>query len=228
MIDPCCEQGNPNLVGEESFNVEAGVGGVHDRFTWEVIAFHRTIEDLIDIDFDNPAFPDGVLANFPDEVEVNGAEVIATAALTDALAVTLDYTHTDATLNGEGPQLLDIPVDLAKVIVNWTPAGRPFGASATVNVVGEVTDRVSVGPAGDRAGATIEHGNYAVLDLAGYWFLDRDERHRFGVRLENVFDEEYATQIRTADIDGSSPAFRYPVEALGAPRTLYVNYTLSY
>jgi vitamin B12 transporter len=228
VIDPCCEQGNPNLVGEESFNLEAGVGGDHGRLNWEVMAFHRTIDDLIDIDFDNPAFPDGVLANFPDEVEVNGAEVIVNAAATDAINLTFDYTHTDAKMNGEGPQLLDIPVDFAKVIAGWNPNDLPFGATATLNLVGEVTDRVSIGPAGARVSTDVEHGDYAVLDLAGYWFLDEDERHRLGIRLANALDEEYATQIRTADADGSSPVLRYPVESLGQPRTLYVNYTLDF
>ncbi len=27
VADGCCEQGNPNLKGEESFNIEAGLGG---------------------------------------------------------------------------------------------------------------------------------------------------------------------------------------------------------
>lgn len=228
VIDPCCEQGNPNLVGEESFNVEAGVGADYGMVSWEAIAFHRTIENLIDIDFDNPSFPDGVLANFSSEVEVNGAELIVNAALTDEIGLTFDYTHTDSTSDGDGPQLIDIPVDAAKLLVDWRPAGRPFGASAGLNWVGDLYDARSVGFAGDRSTETFEHGNYVVADLSGYLYLDREERHRLGVRLENAFDEEYFTQYLNTDIDGPAPVLRVAQGNLGAPRTLYINYTLDF
>jgi vitamin B12 transporter len=228
VIDPCCEQGNPNLVGEESFNVEAGVGANYGTVSWEAIAFHRTIENLIDIDFDNPAFPDGVLANFSDEVEVNGAELIINAALPADFGLTFDYTHTDSTSNGDGPQLIDIPVDAAKLILDWRPAGRPFGASAAANWVGDLSDARSVGVSGMRSTERIEHGNYATLDLAGFVYLDQNERHRLGVRLENALDEEYFTQFLNTDVDGTDPTLRVAQGNLGAPRTLYVRYTLDF
>jgi vitamin B12 transporter len=228
VVDPCCEQGNPNLVGEESFNVEAGFGADYGTVQWEAIAFHRTIENLIDIDFDDPAFPDGVLANFSDEVEVNGAELIINAALTDALSLTFDYTHTDSTTNGEGPQLIDIPKDAAKLNLGWRPMGRPFGAAAAVNWVGDLHDARSVGVSGMRSTQRIEHGNYATLDLSAYLFVDRDERHRLGLRLENALDEDYFTQFLQTDVDGTDPTLRLAQGNLGAPRTLYLNYTLGF
>lgn len=40
-----------------------------------------------------------------------------------------------------------------------------------------------------------EYGNYFVLNLAGRYFVDDAHRHRIGVNLQNVFDEEYATRL---------------------------------
>ena len=53
----------------------------HQRFTWEAIGFHRNVEDLIVIDFDLPAFPDGLIVNSDAEVEVDGFELIGTLRL---------------------------------------------------------------------------------------------------------------------------------------------------
>src|SRR5262249_47707265 len=47
--DPCCEQGNPDLEGEESLNVEASFGGHGQRVRWELTAFHRELDNLIQI-----------------------------------------------------------------------------------------------------------------------------------------------------------------------------------
>ena len=190
------------------------------------MAFHRTIEDLIFIDFDDPAFPDGVLANSSDEVEVNGFEFVATTPLGADASITFDYTHTESETNSNGAQLDDIPEDIAKLIFNWDPSGQRFGASASLNYVGDVTDTFSTGLPGARMSVTENHGDYATLDLAGYVYLDDNEQHRLGLRVENVFDEDYVTQIRTADRDADS--FRYGVDALGTPLTATLSYTFKY
>lgn len=41
--------GNPNLKAEKSTTLEAGLAGSHDRFSWEVRAYHTDIDDLIAI-----------------------------------------------------------------------------------------------------------------------------------------------------------------------------------
>ena len=69
-------------------------------------------------------------------------------------------------------------------------------------------------------------GRYAVVDLAGRYFLDAQRRHRFNVRLENLFDEDYATGHGRAFPDaGGAP---YLTSTLGVPRTLHVSYTFAY
>ena len=54
----------------------AGTG----RFSWEAIGFLRDVEDLIAIDFDLPDFPDGLIVNSDQEVEVEGFELIGMLA----------------------------------------------------------------------------------------------------------------------------------------------------
>ena len=129
VVDPCCEQGNPNLVAEESFNFEAGVGGRHGRFSWEAIGFLRDVEDLITIDFDLPDFPDGLIVNSDQEVEVEGFELIGMLqASPTRVSATVDYTYSDAAEKGSSDQLDDIPEDMAKLIVDWRGTDLPLAA----------------------------------------------------------------------------------------------------
>ena len=219
VIDPCCETGNPNLVGESSFNTELGFGFIGDRVNVELLAFYREVEDLIGITYDLPAYPDGFLVNTDGQVKVWGGEFIVNAQLSDVFSVTLDYTHTEAEEEGTDEQIQDVPRDLAKLILNARSTDGQFGGNVAVNYVGDVFDSVSGGI------GRVEHGNYAVVDLSAFAYLDRDQRHRIGVRLENLFDADYATRITRVrrNADGSS----YAADNLGTPLTLHATYRLS-
>jgi outer membrane cobalamin receptor len=219
VIDPCCERGNPNLIGEESFNTEVGIGLERGMFSGEVLGFYRKIENLIDIDFSLPAFPDGFIVNTDEHVTAWGGEVIVNARFSEVLSATFDYTHTEVEASGTNQQVQDIPRDLAKLILRAeAPSGR-FGGAAAVNWVGDVFDQVGGGV------GRVEHGNYAVVDLSAYAFLDEGQRHRLGVRLENALDADYATRITRVrrDIIGTS----YGAENRGTPFTLHATYRLS-
>jgi len=220
VIDPCCERGNPNLVAEESFNVEAGVGGRAGRFSWEALGFLRDVEDLIVIDFDLPAFPDGLIVNSDQEVEVEGFELLGSFRATDSLTATVDYTHSDATEKGSSQQLDDIPVDQAKLLVDWHGDSVPLTTGVVLNYVGDVYD-TSGGGLG-----VFEQGNYTTVDLAATYSFGTDRRHRIGMRLVNVLDEEYDTRILRVrrDVDGSS----YAAGMLGVPQTVYGDYTFNF
>ncbi|GAA5056315.1 hypothetical protein GCM10023208_21000 [Erythrobacter westpacificensis] len=219
VIDPCCETGNPNLVGESSFNTELGFGFIGDRVNVELLGFYREVEDLIGITYDLPAYPDGFLVNTDGQVKVWGGEFIVNAQLSDVFSVTLDYTHTEAEEEGTDEQIQDVPRDLAKLILNARSTDGQFGGNVAVNYVGDVFDSVSGGI------GRVEHGNYAVVDLSAFAYPDRDQRHRIGVRLENLFDADYATRITRVrrDADGSS----YAADNLGTPLTLHATYRLS-
>jgi outer membrane cobalamin receptor len=216
VVDPCCEQGNPNLVAEESFNTEFGIGYDNDTISGEVLGFYRTVDNLIGIDFDLPAYPDGFMVNTDDQTKLWGAELIVNARLSDVFGFTFDYTHTRAKFAGTTDQIQDIPKDYAKFIVSAAePSGR-FGGTVALNWVGDVYDSVAGGI------GRVEHGNYLIADLSFFAFLDEDHHHRFGFRVENLFDKEYATRVTRQRVDVTNAS--YAAWNLGTPMTGHVTY----
>lgn len=218
VVDPCCETGNPNLVGESSFNTEFGLGYKRGAISAEVMGFYRKVDDLIDITYDLPEYPNGFLINTPEAVKVYGGEVVVSAQLNDVFGATFDYTHTRAEQVGTDDQLVNIPKDLVKVILNArAPSGR-FGGTVALNYVGNVYSNVA-------AVGRIEHGNYAIVDLSAYAFLDREQRHRIGLRLENAFDADYDTRMTRVREDLTDVS--YAAGFRGTPMTLHATYSLS-
>jgi len=219
VIDPCCETGNPNLVAEDSFNSELGVGLEKGMFSGEILGFYRKTDNLIDITYDLPAYPDGFIINTTDSVTAWGGEAVLNAQLSEVVGLTLDYTHSEVEASGTNQQIQDIPRDLAKAILTLRAPGGRFGGSAAMNWVGKVYDSVGGGI------GRVQHGNYAVVDIAGWAFLDAAQHHRLGVRLENAFDTDYATRLTRVrrDADGTS----YAAANRGTPLTAHVTYNLS-
>ncbi len=218
VVDPCCEQGNPNLVAEQSFNVEGGLGYRNRVVNAELIGFYREVDDLIGISFDLPEYPDGFLVNTDGTVKVWGGEAIVTARLSEVFTATVDYTHTEAEQQGLDEQLVNIPRDQAKLILDATAPGGRFGGNLALNWVGDLWANLA-------AVGRVNYGNYAVVNLGGYAFLDRDRRHRVSMRLENALDADYdsaMTRVRT-DVTNVS----YAAGFRGTPITLHVGYRLS-
>jgi len=56
-------------------------------------------------------------------------------------------------------------------------------------------------------------------------FLDSRRRHRISIRLENLFDEEYATTHRRMFSDGGTP---FLSSNIGPERTVHVAYGFSF
>lgn len=220
VIDPCCEQGNPNLIAEESFNTEFGIGYRSDAISVEALGFYRTVDNLIGITYDLPAYPDGFIINTQDRTRVWGGELIVNARLSDMFGFTFDYTHTTARFEGSALQIQDIPKDLAKFIVSAQAPGGRFGGTLAVNWVGDVWDNVAGGI------GRVEHGNYVIADLSGFAFLDEAQRHRLGLRIENLFDRQYATRVtrQRADVTNVS----YAAWNLGTPLTAHVTYRVAF
>ncbi|HKZ72679.1 MAG TPA: TonB-dependent receptor [Steroidobacteraceae bacterium] len=220
-IDPCCEAGNPNLEPEESEHLNLSIGGIATfgsaRVSWEVVAFARDVTNLITIVFD-PTLGLDTFANVDDTVKVRGLELVVGATLSEAFAARASFTSADATAVGSSQQIQDIPESHIKLALDYAPKQRPFGASLTVNHVGNVYRNLGIGRQ--------EFGNYAVVDVAGRVFLDHDRRHRVGLRVENCLDEEYATRVRQTVPDGGGAPYAY--WHLGTPRTVHASYTYEF
>jgi len=217
--DPNDERGNPNLKPERSFNINGSVGGTADdrRYRWEVIGFLRNVKNLIDYDTFDAKTNQDVFGNVPGMVRVRGAEVDLGADFTDwSASVNYTYSHS---VNGNNLQIDRIPVHEVKTTIEYHPAQQPFDVAATLNFVGNIYRSNLVDGRED-------YGNYPVLDISGRVYLDPDKRNIVTLRLENVFDQTYASGLGNAfrDSDGS----RYTYWNLGVPRTFSLRYTYKF
>lgn len=226
-IDDTCCLGNPNLKPESSVNFNGSFGGrLHpgeQTIDLEVIGFYRKISDLI-VDVDDPAGSGNTItANSEDAVKVRGVSLQGSASLSPALTTTVGYTYTTSeqgnTLAGGYSSLPGLPSNRVNASADLHPARKPFGGSVTFFWVGDIFDNVS-------GFGKVPSGNYAIVDLAGRYFLDARRQHRLNLRLENLFDEDYATGHSRAFPDAGGAA--YLTSPIGVPRTLHVSYTFSY
>ena len=180
------------------------------------------MKNLIVDDYDQPGLPDGIYINTDDKVRFRGVELQGTLRLTDAIQARASYAHTRARAEGAGRQFDRVPKDQLKAGLDYAPADRPFAASASLLWVGGVSSNVS------GFGRTA-YGDYVVVDLATHVYLDGAERrHRLTARLENAFDEDYATRVNSAPVDVGPPGQRFLYRFRGVPRTLHVSYAYSF
>lgn len=228
--DPCCEIGNPNLKPEQSLNLNLSAGGIVPvggiQLGWKATYFNRRISNMIDYDYDNPAFLDGTYKNVDDTVRSQGAELELDARLAGGWALSASYTYARVREKGSSTQLDRNPKQYAKGTLSYAPEDKPFGATVNASWIGDVWSTAS--GFGRR-----NYGNYALVDAGAYLYVDgAARRNRFGVNVENVFNKEYATrgyQSAVTDqgaLDGSNSRFLY--FSRGVPRTLRVSYGLSF
>jgi outer membrane cobalamin receptor len=211
-IDECCAPGNPDLKGERSRNLDVALGGsiaTQHGLGWEIGVFRREVRDLI-------AVVAGERVNSSNRVEFEGWEVNLTAGLSPTLQLTLNYTDTEATPRGSSLQIDDIPTRSAKANLRYRPVNSPWEFGAAASHVGSVWSSVPSGLGRQN------NGRYTVVDLTGGVYFGRDERQRLGLRLENAFDEDYATSIRRAFRDADASPYAY--WNLGTPRTAHLRY----
>ena len=222
--DPLDERGNPNLKPERSTSANLSLGG---RLTlaavpvrWELVAFARDIEDLIDLKTYDPVTQQDVFGNVPGVVKTRGGEFLIDAALTPSLSANFNYTYNRARQDGGG-QLQRTPKQLLKAGLDYHPADRPFGATLSLTHTGETF--VSV------AGAPRPYGDYTLVDLSGRYFLDAARRNEISVSIQNLFDVEYGKPARgCADVSTDGPyscSSPYIYVNLGLPRTLRASFT---
>jgi vitamin B12 transporter len=219
VIDPCCEQGNPNLKPERSKYLNVSIGGrrgsAEQGFGWELVGFFRDVKDLISI----VTGPGGIdtLENTSGTTKVRGGELILTGRSASGLSGSASLTVTDAKAASSTLQQQEIPKSLAKVMLNYEPSGGSFYTGMTMAYTGDVFR--------SAAGARRNYGNYFVFDLNAGMRLGADKRHRISLRLENALDEEYASRVRAGTTDaGSSYAYSF----LGTPRTLHASYAFEF
>lgn len=217
LMDEGFSVGNTDLKPEKSENLNISFGGAPiSGLDVELTYFDRTVTDYILAYVD--VIIDGVegysFVNSDEEVEVSGFELIARTNLSSALTSQLSLTKTRARLKSGGPQLNDIPQWEAKLQLGYEHPGRPLSLSLSSIYVKDVRSR----------GQDLD--DYTVVDAAAAYRFGEEEKHRLSIRLENLFDKEYATSIGNGiqDVTG----LRYSYENLGMGRTLHLGYSYSF
>jgi len=211
--DPCCTQGNPALEAEESFNINLGIGGeaenVAGGLVWELVGFRRSVDNLI-------GSANGVRINTSNEVKISGGEVTVQAVLNPSLSASFSVVITDAK-GPSGEQVPNLPEETVKLNLQYASTAQPIGGVLGISYAGDVYSDVGGFFA---TGENVEHGNYTVVNLSGYYDFGQSDRFRLGIRLENALDEDFATSVRTANTDAGVP---YLYNNLGVPRTWHVS-----
>ena len=234
--------GNPNVEPEESTSINATLGGQFNAgpaLSWSATYFHRDIDNLIDgCDWDladtqacevdrTQAFRGiapatlladyaGVYYNVPGEVQVRGFELFGAADFGNGFTAVASYTNSKSEVDGTNAQIARIPEAFAKISGQYD--ADAWGIQANVLWTGE--QRSNAGVFG-----SVNYGDYIVIDLAGHMFLDAEQTHKLGIRLENVLDEEYATRVAAGVVDGGGPIL---VSNRGVPQTLRVTYSYDF
>ena len=238
-IDPFDPLGNPNLEAEESESANLSIGGSAgegDAIQWSATVFARNIDNLIsdvqfaDVGLDPAAlYPDvdpalyanGLFFNVPGKVEVRGFELSGVADLGNGWGVQASYTNTKSETDSSSAQLARIPKDYLKAGAAYEAADGGWGAEANLLWVGEQRSNVS-------AFGSVNYGDYSVIDLSAHVFLDKDQKHKLTARLQNALDEDYATRVNSALIDGTTTGQRFLYGFRGVPQTLHVSYSYAF
>ncbi len=174
-------RGNPDLDPEESFGWELGFEQIlwSDRLSFGVTGFKSDIDDLMQVVFDSSF--NSTYENI-DEADIIGAEAFIRIQPLASLAVSLDYTYTDAEDDDTGEPLLRRPKHKLDLDLEFRPVNRA-SINLAVNYVSNYKD------ISRETAATIHGDDYAVLDVTGEYQLNKQWR-LFG-RVENATDEHY-------------------------------------
>lgn len=219
VVDPCCEQGNPDLKPERSQYLNLSIGGRRSsgdsRYSWELVGFFRDVKDLIDIV--TGAGGIDTLENVAGTTKVRGGELVLSGRWSSGLSANASFTVTDARPAGSGMQQQETPRTLGKLALDYAPQGQSTFAGLTLTHTGDVFR--------NAAGSRINYGDYFVLDLNAGIKLGAGRQHRLSVRLENALDKKYASRVRPGETDAGDT---YVYAFRGTPRTLHASYAYEF
>lgn len=179
--------GNPDLKPQESLNLDVGLGGQWSLLWLEVGYFQQELKDRI-------AFSNNTYRNIDDKLNLRGYEVQGRIGPWQGFTLGASYTYTDVEMDGASEQLNRIPEYMAKANLQWrhSLSHCRVGADLFARWVGKIHDYSQ------------EYGKYWLLDASGFVAFGQGNRHRIVLRLENLLDEDYDTQLsRTRDADGN-------------------------
>jgi vitamin B12 transporter len=221
------ERGNPNLKPEQSIGGEFTLG---TRFnvmghasTLEATGFARNITDVIDFTGFDSSTNQYLFGNLAGVTTTRGGQLEATTVLTEGVKANLAYTYNE-TRDSSGVQLDNIPLQILKAGMDWSPANLPVGVTAALSYTGKATT--------PYASSKLNYGEYATVDLSGRYFLDKARHQQLNLAVQNLFDRDYGRfyrgcgdKLRDFPLGCSLP---YAYQSLGMPRTVSISYRYSF
>jgi vitamin B12 transporter len=183
----------PSLKPEQSNSFDAGVEQRLFERTLVVSAtvFHRMTRDLITFYSGNPVAPYGVYANVG-RARAEGAELQAVWKPTARFNLSANYTYTRAQDLSAHQDLIRRPRDMANIEAGYTFANK-LSTSLALRYSGKTAD-ASYDASYNKIAVSLK--SYTVVDLrASYPLTDHVEVYG---RIENLFDERYATAYHYA------------------------------
>ncbi len=209
--------GNPDLKPEESINIDIGLEGKFSIFNWNIGYYWRETDDEISANEDRTTY-----INADGETKYQGFDIQLGARLTDEIYALANLTTVDAKANGSSQQLVRTPEYVVKVNLQYTEQKGCWGAGIETQYVGKTVNRgyASYDPYQDE----INYGEYFLISLSGFYAFGTENRHRLTLRIENLFDEHYATGINSIDVDSD----RFTYKRYGMPFSAVVGYSFTF
>jgi vitamin B12 transporter len=206
--------GNPDLTPEKSLNTEIGLGGNWVCFKFDAAFFDRNIEDMIGV----VSSTDGssTYKNTEKETQVNGIALSAGIGPFNGWSLNTSATWVSAEEKNSEKQLSQIPTFYANANLQYRRQTGRFGADFMSRYIGDIYQR-------NLAGFDdVQYGDYFVFDLSAFMTIDKENRHKLTLRIENIFDEKYETKwYRARNADAVSYLYHYN----GLPRNAVLGYT---
>jgi vitamin B12 transporter len=219
-IDPDHPRGNENLDGEESEYIELGYGGAHrlqsSNVSWELMGWYREIRDLIGADVVDGSF---TFVNTDNKVLSQGIEISARLTTDGGWRGSVNLNRANARERGSSEQIDRIPKSFAKASVGRDHNQGQWGWLFSGIHVGEVSQFL-----GDVGRET--YGNHTIVDANLWWRPSIQSGHRVGLRIENMFDNTYASGVTRARRDADDSWYR--VDNLGVPRNAQLRYSYAF
>ncbi|PIE41092.1 MAG: TonB-dependent receptor TonB [Gammaproteobacteria bacterium] len=209
--------GNPDLNPEESTNVDVGLEGSFSAFTWELGYFYQRIEDAISYTSDWSTFE-----NAEGKTRIDGFEFQLGTQPINGFSMLFSATTVDARSSGSSQQLARTPEFVAKANLMYRDPSDQYGVDISARYVGDMVQRGL--SAYDPFKDEIDYGHYTVVDLSGFYAFGADLSHSISLRLDNLFDENYASGVNRATVN----ADQFVYETIGLPFTVTASYSYKF
>ena len=216
-LDEDSSWGNPNLKPEKSINADFGFEGQFSIFNWEAGYFYQRIEDAISYTADWTSFKNSDIDTIIDGFEFQ----LATKPI-NGFSLFTSATTVDAHNNKNATQLDKTPEYMLKANLRYRHNSNRFGMDLTTRYVGDIVQ--SGYGAYDPYKNKIEYGNYFLADVSGFYSFGMNLRHTVTLRLENIFDKKYASQVSRASLGGD----KFVYETLGMPFAATLSYSFKF